>query len=99
LSRDQGHINCGGNETTIGNIKYEADLDPGGQSPFLGHRKPGFNSPWVVSPGFSRPASTPSVSVPVLPFYDDLELMYQWLPWRINTVSMLATLSRSSPLL
>uniref|UniRef100_A0A2N9G3M6 Uncharacterized protein n=1 Tax=Fagus sylvatica TaxID=28930 RepID=A0A2N9G3M6_FAGSY len=31
-------------------------------------------SPWVVLPGFSRPASTPSVSVPVLPFYDDLEL-------------------------
>ena len=24
------HINCGGNETTIGNIKYEADLERGG---------------------------------------------------------------------
>uniref|UniRef100_A0A2N9EHE9 Uncharacterized protein n=1 Tax=Fagus sylvatica TaxID=28930 RepID=A0A2N9EHE9_FAGSY len=30
--------------------------------------------------------SQTSVSVPVLPFYDDLELMYRWLPWRINSV-------------
>ncbi|GMY37755.1 probable LRR receptor-like serine/threonine-protein kinase At1g07650 isoform X1 [Fagus crenata] len=29
------HINCGGNETTIGNIKYEADLEPGGAAKFL----------------------------------------------------------------
>ena len=29
------HINCGGNETTIGNIKYEADLEPGGAAKFV----------------------------------------------------------------
>ncbi|EXB36793.1 putative leucine-rich repeat receptor-like serine/threonine-protein kinase [Morus notabilis] len=29
------HINCGGKQTTIGNIKYEGDEDPGGQSKFV----------------------------------------------------------------
>ncbi|XP_041023700.1 probable LRR receptor-like serine/threonine-protein kinase At1g07650 isoform X2 [Juglans microcarpa x Juglans regia] len=29
------HINCGGNVTSIGRIKYEADLDPGGAAKFV----------------------------------------------------------------
>ncbi|GMN43450.1 hypothetical protein TIFTF001_012651 [Ficus carica] len=29
------HINCGEKQTTIGNIKYEADVDPAGQSKFV----------------------------------------------------------------
>jgi hypothetical protein len=29
------HINCGGRATTIGDIKYEEDLDPGGSAKFV----------------------------------------------------------------
>ena len=29
------HINCGGKEVTIGNIKYEGDEDPGGAAKFF----------------------------------------------------------------
>jgi hypothetical protein len=29
------HINCGGRATTIGDIKYEEDLDPGGSAKFF----------------------------------------------------------------
>ena len=29
------HINCGGQETTIGNIKYEADVDPAGAAKYV----------------------------------------------------------------
>jgi hypothetical protein len=32
------HINCGGRETTIGDIKYEEDLDLGGKAKFV-HKK------------------------------------------------------------
>lgn len=37
LSLDQYslHVNCGGNAITIGGIKYEADLEPGGAAKFF----------------------------------------------------------------
>ncbi|KAG6692172.1 hypothetical protein I3842_10G100200 [Carya illinoinensis] len=39
------HINCGGNEVGIGNIKYEADLDPSGAAKFYRTRENwGFSS-------------------------------------------------------
>ncbi|XP_059435610.1 probable LRR receptor-like serine/threonine-protein kinase At1g07650 isoform X2 [Corylus avellana] len=47
-SKDQYslHINCGGNATTIGDIKYEADLEPGGAAKFVGRKQDtwGFSS-------------------------------------------------------
>ena len=33
------HINCGGQETTIGNIKYEADVDPAGAAKYVRARE------------------------------------------------------------
>ena len=40
------HINCGGKQTTIGNIKYEGDEDPGGAAKFVHNDKAnwGFSS-------------------------------------------------------
>jgi len=47
------HINCGGRATTIGDIKYEADLEPGGAAKFVSMKDDawGFSSTgvfWVV---------------------------------------------------
>ena len=35
VDRYSMHINCGGNATTIGNIMYEADNDPGSSAKFF----------------------------------------------------------------
>ena len=46
------HINCGGKETTIGEIKYEADRDQGGEAKFVTYDRWGISTTgefWDIS--------------------------------------------------